>query len=70
MNVEHLLPAAGQRCREFVSVDWYRDMARDRRRFYALQNRRRCGAYWDAAAAWLCLLLVGLIAGEFSLIAE
>lgn len=39
----------------FVSVDWWRDMARDR--------RRHNNGILDGAHGWLCLLIVGLVAG-------
>ncbi|CAJ0573120.1 unnamed protein product, partial [Mesorhabditis spiculigera] len=54
---------------DFHTIDWQRDLARDRMRHKLISGKRRewpIGLFesaWDSGAGWLCVLLVGLAAG-------
>ncbi|OQR66649.1 H(+)/Cl(-) exchange transporter 3-like [Tropilaelaps mercedesae] len=53
---------------DFHTIDWQRDLAADRQRHRALSKQRHsaCGLFWavfDACSGWLCVLIVGLLAG-------
>ncbi|KAI1718411.1 voltage gated chloride channel domain-containing protein [Ditylenchus destructor] len=54
---------------DFHTIDWPRDLARDRMRHKLIANEKTnwpwgwFNAIWDAGSGWLCVLLVGLTAG-------
>ncbi|CAD6198725.1 unnamed protein product [Caenorhabditis auriculariae] len=54
---------------DFHTIDWQRDLARDRLRHKLIVGKQAefpLGAIqsaWDASAGWICVLLVGLAAG-------
>lgn len=54
---------------DFNTIDWQRDLARDRLRHKFVLNRRRSNTaglvagILDASSGWLCVLLVGITAG-------
>lgn len=55
---------------DFETIDWLRDMARDRqrrrnlfKRLYGLGFRGTLLMLWDAASGWICVLLAGLLTG-------
>ena len=57
---------------DFHTIDWQRDVQRDRVRHRKLGQRRRDGilhflaAWMDSLSAWVCVTLVGLFAGCFA----
>ena len=57
---------------DFHTIDWQRDVQRDRIRHRRLNQRRREGvlqflaAWGDSLSAWVCVTLVGLFAGCFA----
>ncbi|XP_075742165.1 H(+)/Cl(-) exchange transporter 3-like isoform X1 [Rhipicephalus microplus] len=66
---EQLGPSAAQ-YEDFHTIDWQRDLARDRMRHRLIVKRRGQGGlvellvgFHDAWSGWLCVLLVGLAAG-------
>nr|CAH8840529.1 unnamed protein product [Trichobilharzia regenti] len=53
---------------DFETIDWVKDIARDRCRHRELHMNRKtcCGgikACWDSASGWFCVLCVGLLTG-------
>uniref|UniRef100_A0A0K0D7J6 H(+)/Cl(-) exchange transporter 3 n=1 Tax=Angiostrongylus cantonensis TaxID=6313 RepID=A0A0K0D7J6_ANGCA len=54
---------------DFHTIDWQRDLARDRLRHKLIVEKRAefpLGIFqsaWDAGAGWICVLMVGLAAG-------
>uniref|UniRef100_A0A915EHK8 Chloride channel protein n=1 Tax=Ditylenchus dipsaci TaxID=166011 RepID=A0A915EHK8_9BILA len=54
---------------DFHTIDWPRDLARDRMRHKFIANQKQdfpwglLNAVWDAGSGWICVLLVGLAAG-------
>jgi hypothetical protein len=54
---------------DFHTIDWPRDLARDRLRHKIIASQRQdfpwglANAIWDAGSGWICVLLVGLAAG-------
>uniref|UniRef100_T1IQB2 Chloride channel protein n=1 Tax=Strigamia maritima TaxID=126957 RepID=T1IQB2_STRMM len=54
---------------DFHTIDWVKDLSRDRRRHRFLELHRRdtwrkkLGFLWDSGAAWICVSLVGLLCG-------
>ncbi|CEF60820.1 Chloride channel-c [Strongyloides ratti] len=54
---------------DFHTIDWQKDLARDRLRHKLLINKKRefplgvIKNLWDAGSGWLCVLMVGLAAG-------
>ena len=57
---------------DFHTIDWPRDLARDRLRHKYIKNYRQdfpfgsLMAVWDAGSGWICVLLVGLAAGAIA----
>jgi hypothetical protein len=56
---------------DFHTIDWQREMARDRMRHRLISSRHLSGSCFekakvahDAWSGWLCVLLVGCVAGE------
>ncbi|KAH9492668.1 H(+)/Cl(-) exchange transporter 3 [Bulinus truncatus] len=67
-TLEDLPPEFGQ-YDDFHTIDWLRDMARDRMHHRQVVKKRH-GGYWeklkrvhDAWSGWVCVLLVGVAAG-------
>ena len=64
-----LPPGAGQYA-DFHTIDWLREVARDRMRHRNILRRRGTGVFarlkdaHDAWSGWICVLLVGCIAGR------
>ncbi|KAK6738639.1 hypothetical protein RB195_020634 [Necator americanus] len=54
---------------DFHTIDWQRDLARDRLRHKLIVSKRAdfplgiVQSAWDAGAGWICVLMVGLAAG-------
>ncbi|KHJ92774.1 chloride transporter, ClC family [Oesophagostomum dentatum] len=54
---------------DFHTIDWQRDLARDRLRHKIIVGKRAdfplgiVQSAWDAGAGWICVLMVGLAAG-------
>uniref|UniRef100_A0AC35U3H2 Chloride channel protein n=1 Tax=Rhabditophanes sp. KR3021 TaxID=114890 RepID=A0AC35U3H2_9BILA len=54
---------------DFHTIDWQRDLARDRLRHKLVINKKRefplglIQSMWDAGSGWICVLMVGLAAG-------
>ncbi|KAK6057739.1 hypothetical protein COOONC_04699, partial [Cooperia oncophora] len=54
---------------DFHTIDWQRDLARDRLRHKLIVGKRVdfpwgiLQSAWDAGAGWICVLMVGLAAG-------
>ena len=54
---------------DFHTIDWLRDLARDRMRHKLVGSKRNDSllgllySIWDAGSGWVCVLLVGLTAG-------
>lgn len=53
---------------DFHTIDWQRDLARDRLRHKFILRRMetfwgRLYGLWDAGSGWICVLMVGLAAG-------
>ncbi|KAF0313157.1 H(+)/Cl(-) exchange transporter 3 [Amphibalanus amphitrite] len=54
---------------DFHTIDWQRDLARDRMRHRYIVKKRQTGffdlvrQFHDAWSGWLCVLLVGIVAG-------
>ncbi|GMT15546.1 hypothetical protein PFISCL1PPCAC_6843, partial [Pristionchus fissidentatus] len=63
------LPPMFSKYGDFHTIDWQRDLARDRLRHKSIEGRSKdfpfglLKAAWDAGAGWICVLLVGLAAG-------
>lgn len=62
---------------DFETIDWLRDMARDRQRRRNLLKRLVVRGLtgtllmlWDAASGWLCVLLAGLLTGLVAVIID
>src|SRR4051794_40515695 len=59
-----------ERYADFHTIDWQRDLARDRLRHKFISKRSRTSffgvlsSFWDAGSGWICVLLVGLTAGK------
>lgn len=57
---------------DFHTIDWPRDLARDRMRHKFVENQKDSSALgmlyalWDASSGWVCVLLVGLAAGTIA----
>jgi chloride channel 3/4/5 len=57
---------------DFQTIDWQRDLAKDRLRHKAVKARRNdyplgfLRSVWDAGSGWLCVLLVGLASGSIA----
>ncbi|KAI6188311.1 Chloride channel protein [Aphelenchoides besseyi] len=56
---------------DFHTIDWPRDLARDRMRHKYVDSRKESPlgmlyALWDAGSGWVCVLLVGLAAGTIA----
>ncbi|GMT08683.1 hypothetical protein PENTCL1PPCAC_30857, partial [Pristionchus entomophagus] len=63
------LPPMFSKYGDFHTIDWQRDLARDRLRHKVIGARSRdfplglIKGGWDAGAGWICVLLVGIAAG-------
>ncbi|KAF8360506.1 clh-5, partial [Pristionchus pacificus] len=63
------LPPMFSKYGDFHTIDWQRDLARDRLRHKMIEGRSRdfplglLKAAWDAGAGWICVLMVGIAAG-------
>ncbi|CAJ0958722.1 unnamed protein product, partial [Mesorhabditis belari] len=63
------IPAIFSKYGDFHTIDWQRDLARDRLRHKLITNKKRdwplglLGSAWDSGAGWLCVLMVGMAAG-------
>uniref|UniRef100_A0A914UYJ1 H(+)/Cl(-) exchange transporter 3 n=2 Tax=Plectus sambesii TaxID=2011161 RepID=A0A914UYJ1_9BILA len=61
------LPAS--KYEDFHTIDWQRDLARDRLRHKFIVKRRQISlmgalnGIWDASSGWICVLMVGLASG-------
>jgi chloride channel 3/4/5 len=65
------LPAGIGQYDDFHTIDWVRDLARDRLRHRIIKSRQQPG-YWgtikmsmEASAGWVCVLLIGCLAGVY-----
>jgi len=67
-GLEDLPPGIGQ-YDDFHTIDWLRDISRDRMRHRHIVKRRQEGCFeklkgaHDAWSGWVCVLLVGCAAG-------
>ena len=67
--LEELPPGIGQ-YDDFHTIDWLRDISRDRMRHRHIVKRRKEGCLQklksahDAWSGWVCVLLVGCAAGQ------
>ena len=64
------LPSGIGQYEDFHTIDWLRDIARDRMRHRHIIKKRQEG-FWekllsahDAWSGWVCVLLVGVAAGK------
>ena len=54
---------------DFHTIDWQRDLARDRTRHKYIASQKQdvpvgfANAIWDAGSGWVCVLLVGIASG-------
>ena len=63
-----------QACRysDFHTIDWLRDIARDRVRHRGIVKKKRGSildqikSLFDAASGWLCAFLIGLFVGSIA----
>ena len=68
-GLEDLPPGIGQ-YDDFHTIDWLRDISRDRMRHRHIVKRRQEGCFeklkgaHDAWSGWVCVLLVGCAAGQ------
>ena len=68
-TLEDLPPGIGQ-YEDFHTIDWLRDVARDRMRHRQVTKKKQDGCLeylkglHDAWSGWMCVLLVGIAAGE------
>lgn len=67
---EDVIPGLGQ-YDDFQTIDWQRDLARDRMRHRYIVKHKK-DSVWDfikaahdAWSGWMCLFLVGLAAGKY-----
>ncbi|KAG0444991.1 hypothetical protein HPB47_005966, partial [Ixodes persulcatus] len=67
----------GAQYEDFHTIDWQRDLARDRMWHRLIVKRRGQGGLWetlvgfnDAWSGWLCVLLVGLAAGAIAAVID
>lgn len=56
---------------DFHTIDWQRDLARDRLRHKFIVKRSKTPfgklcSLWDAGSGWVCVLMVGLAAGTIA----
>lgn len=65
--------ASGSSYADFHTIDWQRDLARDRSRHKSVVSKgaaNACGylaAMWDASSGWICVLFVGIASGWFGI---
>jgi chloride channel 3/4/5 len=70
-TLEDLPPGIGQ-YDDFHTIDWLRDISRDRMRHRHIVKRRQDGCFeklksaHDAWSGWVCVLLVGCAAGSIT----
>jgi chloride channel 3/4/5 len=69
-TLDDLPPGIGQ-YDDFHTIDWLRDIARDRHRHREILKKRQSGgcidklkSAHDAWSGWVCVLLVGVASGE------
>lgn len=68
-NVEDSAPPVFSKYGDFHTIDWQRDLARDRLRHKYVMERKKdfplgtIYGMWDAGSGWICVLMVGLAAG-------
>ena len=68
--LEELPPGIGQ-YDDFHTIDWLRDVARDRTRHRQVVKKKQDGPMeylkgaHDAWSGWMCVLLVGILAGRY-----
>lgn len=74
---EGLGPSTVAQYEDFHTIDWQRDLARDRMRHRLIVKRRGQGGllelargFHDAWSGWLCVLLVGLAAGAIAAVID
>ncbi|KAL3995624.1 Voltage gated chloride channel family protein [Acanthocheilonema viteae] len=71
ITVDEASPPMESRYGDFHTIDWQRDLARDRLRHKFIVKRSKtpfgklCGL-WDAGSGWACVLMVGLAAGTIA----
>jgi hypothetical protein len=70
---EDVPPGLGQ-YEDFHTIDWLRDMARDRQRHRQLARRQHQGSIFqklkavqDASSGWICVLFVACLAGMYTM---
>ena len=69
--MDDLPPGIGQ-YDDFHTIDWLRDIARDRTRHRRLVKKKREGCWnkllsaHDAWSGWVCVLMVGCVTGKSS----
>lgn len=74
-TLDDLPPGIGQ-YEDFHTIDWLRDIARDRMRHRHIIKNKQDGIWekvksaHDAWSGWVCVLLVGVAAGRYNLIAS
>lgn len=60
----------------FQTIDWLKDLMRSRIRHRIVRSQRRkswrnrLNFWFDSWSGWICVILVGISAGRFSLIAR
>lgn len=70
METENDLPPGIGTYEDFHTIDWLRDIARDRMRHRQIQKRKEEGCLQevysahDAWSGWICVLFVGCLAGQ------
>ncbi|KAA0196732.1 Chloride channel protein, partial [Fasciolopsis buskii] len=67
--------SSGGRYDDFETIDWVKDIARDRCRHRDLHSKRKTclgglRAYWDSGSGWFCMLAVGVITGIIACIID
>src|SRR4051812_8419511 len=67
---DEVLPPGIGKYEDFHTIDWQRDLAYDRMRHRHIVRKKASSKFqWlkatmDAGSGWLCVLLVGMFAGE------
>ena len=72
ISIQHICVfcSASGKYEDFHTIDWQRDVARDRLRHRILWRRKSdsvanfCRCLFDALSAWLCVSIVGIVAGK------
>ena len=69
-TMDELPPEVGE-YEDFHTIDWLRDIARDRLRHRIITKRKQDGCFeklksaHDAWSGWVCVLFVGCATGEW-----